>query len=121
MDEEISEDCGPKKDLKTLIEDYEDEFYKKRGKPNPDADRIRRERERKSQLYACAKTVRGMCRHMLKGKDWDRVALLLGVERRTLDAKVRQGRFTASELVYLADICGYWIDTVEKAELAMLE
>ena len=76
----------------------------------PDA----RSLERKRQLGLCSRDVRGMAKMMLKGKDQDRMAAALGVAPITFKAKIANGRFTAAEFCYLADLCGYKIFLEEK-------
>ena len=108
------------RDPKDILEDYEKECCESVGKPQPRRKAIDFERERKYQLRLCSKDVRSMCRTMLKGKDRQRIADILGVKKDTLNDKVNLGRFSASEFLYMADVCGYHVEVVSKDRLMMI-
>ena len=60
--------------------------------------------------------VSAMAMEMLMGKDLDRIAYLMGMNRESLKAKVDAGSFTAVELVALSYFCGYEIRIEDKLD-----
>lgn len=82
-------------------------------------DEAWRERERLEMVGQARKDVSAMARKMLEGKDRNRVARLMGIEKLTLAAKVSNGRFTAIELVMLSYLCGYSLKLEDKYQMIL--
>ena len=71
-------------------------------------------RKRKQELGSCSKEARRMAKEMLDGADRTRIAGYLGVLEDTLADKVNQGRFSISEFLLMAHLCGYTLEAVPR-------
>lgn len=73
--------------------------------------------ERDRLMDLCRKDVGIFARRMVEGKDRKRLALLMGVTPHTFGQKLILGRFTASEFLFLAHICGYDVEVKDMYQM----
>ncbi len=72
-------------------------------------------RQLEEERQQARKDVAALSRKMVEGRDRSRIAYLMGLSStRKLSDKVREGRFSAVELLHLSYLCGYEIKAEDK-------